>query len=173
MKFDATLVWDVCTQTAPEIHDDRGLMFRTTRVGGSLREYDLVVVPGGKGTDRLKDDRDFAMWLQSTREDAVIASVCTGALLLGAAGFLRGRRATTHAMAFRELESFGAICVDERVVDEGKVVTVGGVTAALDLGLHLVGRYAGQAVRAAIQRQMEYRASPEDFRVPFGPVQGA
>ena len=84
------------------------------------------------------------------------ASVCTDSLLLGAAGFLEGRRATTPPNAFQELERFCGEVVDRRVVDEGDVVTARGVTSAIDLGLHLVERFVGQEGRERIRRQMDY-----------------
>ncbi len=84
------------------------------------------------------------------------ASVCTGALLLGAAGFLKGKRATTHPNNFDELAPYCAEVVDERVVDEGDIVTARGVTSAIDLGLYLVERLASAAARARIAKQMDY-----------------
>jgi transcriptional regulator GlxA family with amidase domain len=77
-------------------------------------------------------------------------------LLLGAAGFLEGRRATTHRSAFQELAKYCLTVVDDRVVDEGDVVTARGVTSALDLGLHLVERFAGTDTQEQIRRQMDY-----------------
>ena len=78
------------------------------------------------------------------------------ALLLGAAGFLRGRRATTHPSAYKELEPYCAEVVRERVVDEGDVITAGGVSASIDLGLHLVKRLAGADARQRVAAQMDY-----------------
>jgi cyclohexyl-isocyanide hydratase len=84
-------------------------------------------------------------------------SVCTGALLLGAAGFLAGKRATTHPNAFEELKPYCAtVIAARRIVDEGEVVTARGVTASIDLGLHLVERIAGREARARIAKQMDY-----------------
>ena len=84
------------------------------------------------------------------------ASVCTGALLLGAAGFLKGKRATTHPNAFEELRSHCAHVVDDRVVDDGGIMTARGVTSSIDLGLYLVERLAGAEARARIATQMDY-----------------
>jgi cyclohexyl-isocyanide hydratase len=84
-------------------------------------------------------------------------SVCTGALLLGSAGFLTGKRATTHPNAFEELKPYcAAVVVDHRVVDEGGVVTAQGVTSSIDLGLHLVERIAGREARVRMAKQMDY-----------------
>jgi transcriptional regulator GlxA family with amidase domain len=88
---------------------------------------------------------------------AVLAAVCTGAMLLATAGVLTGRRATTHHSAWADLEAAGAVLVRDRVVDDGDVVTAGGVTSGIDLGLWLIERFAGpdQAARAA--ERLEYR----------------
>jgi cyclohexyl-isocyanide hydratase len=104
----------------------------------------------------LVDDAGFIAWLKTSAPCELKPSVCTGSLLLGAAGFLEGRRATTHPNAFRELERFCAKVVDQRVVDEGDVVTAGGVTSAIDLGLHLVERFVGREGGERIRRQMDY-----------------
>jgi len=84
------------------------------------------------------------------------ASVCTGSLLLGAAGFLKGRRATTHPNALEALKTYCATVVAARVVDEGDVITAVGVTSAVDLGLTLVARIAGEEARERIAEQMDY-----------------
>src|SRR5262249_44725317 len=91
-----------------------------------------------------------------------IASVCTGSLLLGAAGHLRGLRATTHHKSFELLRPLcGEVVTDRRVVDTGRVVTAGGVSCALDLGLHLVGKHWGADARACVAAQMELPSREE------------
>ncbi|HSC93335.1 MAG TPA: DJ-1/PfpI family protein, partial [Burkholderiales bacterium] len=95
-------------------------------------------------------------WLKGARSVPLKVSVCTGALLLGAAGFLQGRRATTHPSAYKELEPYCGMVVRERVVDEGDVMTARGVSSALDMGLHLVQRLAGADARDRIAAQMDY-----------------
>lgn len=155
MDFIPAMEWELCAFT-PEVRDDRGLRLQPTHVGESLAAYDLLVVPGGFGTRPLTEDAAFLAWLRTAAPCPLKASVCTGALLLGAAGFLQGRRATTHPNAFETLRPFVAEVADERVVDEGEVVTARGVTAAIDLGLHLCRRLAGEQAAAAIKRQMDY-----------------
>src|SRR5438045_7912791 len=154
MGLMPNLGWDVCAYSE-EVADDRGLAFTSNKVGESLRDYQLLIVPGGFGTRALIDDADFVEWLKTSAPCELKASVCTGSLLLGAAGFLEGRRATTHPNAFRELERFCAEVVDLRVVDEDDVVTARGVTSAIDLGLHLVERFVGKEGRERIRRQMD------------------
>jgi transcriptional regulator GlxA family with amidase domain len=149
------ITWDICA-SSKQVADDRGLVFAPTKVGASLQDYDLLIVPGGVGTRALIDDAAFIEWLKTSAACGLKSSVCTGSLLLGVAGFLKGRRATTHPNAFQELERFCAEVVDERVVDEGDVVTARGVTSAIDLGLHLVERFIGKEGRERIRTQMDY-----------------
>ena len=155
MRLSEDFAWDVCAVTN-EVRDHTGLRFAPTRVGEPLGTYDLLVVPGGHAARELVEDAAFLDWLRTAAACELKASVCTGSLLLGAAGFLAGRRATTHPSAFEELKKFCAVS-DERIVDEGDVITAGGVTAAIDLGLHLCERLAGAGAREKIRRQMDYR----------------
>jgi len=156
MGFLPHLEWDICA-LSKEICAGAGLRFVPTRVGGSLRDYDMVVVPGGMASRDLVDDVDFIEWLRTAEACARKVSVCTGALLLGAAGFLKGKRATTHPAAFKDLQKFCGQVVDQRIVDEGEVMTAGGVTAAIDMGLYLCEKLAGREARERIRQQMDYR----------------
>jgi cyclohexyl-isocyanide hydratase len=147
--------WRLCA-LSPQVTDDRGLRIQAEAPGTPLDGYDMLFVPGGFGTRELRHDDDFLGWLRTAAPVPLKVSVCTGALLLGAAGFLRGRRATTHPSVYRELEPYCAEVVRERVVDEGDVITAGGVSASIDLGLHLVEKLAGAQARERIAAQMDY-----------------
>lgn len=155
MKILPEFEWTVCAVT-PMVADDKGLRITPDSVGNSLAGCDLVVVPGGMGTRTLQHDKAFIDWLKSAAPAKWKASVCTGALLLGAAGFLEGKRATTHPSAYEELKPYCAQVIEDRVVDEGPIVTARGVTSGIDLGLYLVERFAGAAARARVARQMDY-----------------
>ena len=155
MNFVPEFNWQICAFTE-EVSDDKGLRFTPDTVAVPLSEYDMIVVPGGFGTRSLQHDKAFMDWLRSADPVKLKTSVCTGALLLGSAGFLKGKRATTHPNAFDELKPYCASVVDQRVVDEGEVVTARGVTSSIDLGLHLVERLAGSEARAGIAKQMDY-----------------
>ncbi|MFO0698149.1 MAG: DJ-1/PfpI family protein [Nitrospira sp.] len=155
MELMSDFVWDICAMSN-EVVDDKGLYVTPTVVGRPLVGYDLLVVPGGLGTRTLQHDQGFIEWLRTSEPVKLRASVCTGALLLGAAGFLKHKRATTHPRAFEELKPYCSQVVDDRVVDEGNVVTARGVTSGIDLGLHLVERLAGAEARARIATQMDY-----------------
>jgi cyclohexyl-isocyanide hydratase len=155
MKIIENFSWNVCAQSA-EVTDDRGLKFKADTVGGTLEGYDMIVVPGGFGTRKLQHDDTFMRWIKTAANVPLKISVCTGALILGAAGFLKGRRATTHPSAYQELEPYCASVVKERVVDEDCIITARGVSSSLDMGLHVVERLAGAEARARVAAQMDY-----------------
>jgi cyclohexyl-isocyanide hydratase len=155
MKIMDDFEWRICSTTR-QVIDDRGLRIEADSVADPLDSYDVLFVPGGFGTRSLQHDGEFVGWLKTAVSVKTKVSVCTGALLLAAAGFLRGRRATTHPKAYQELESYGVTVVHDRVVDEGAVITAGGVSAAIDMGLHLVEKWAGVDARQRIATQMDY-----------------
>lgn len=156
MGFEPTTECEVFALTR-DAWSGAGATLVVERFRPKLDEFDVLVIPGGFATRELVQDTDVVEYLRSFPETRRLASVCTGALLLGAAGRLRGLRATTHASARLELEAWGARFVEERVVDAGPVVTAGGVSAGLDLGLWLVRWLEGDAVAQSIARQMELR----------------
>jgi len=155
MGFLPALTWDVCAMQ-PVARDDRGLSLNATRFNEPLGGYHILVVPGGFGARTLKDDPRFVTWLKTAAPADLKVSVCTGALLLGAAGFLRDKRATTHPAEYDALRPYCAEVVEKRIVDAGNVITAGGVTSAIDVGLYVVERLAGPDVRHKIARQMDY-----------------
>jgi len=123
-----------------------------------IHNYDLLFVPGGMGTRPLRYDQAFLAWLRTAAETPLITSVCTGSLLLGAAGLLDGHRATTHFNEYASLREFIPAVVEEELVDDGRVITAGAVAASLDLGLHLCERLAGAAARERVRASMNYRS---------------
>jgi transcriptional regulator GlxA family with amidase domain len=127
----------------------------------SMPTPDLVLVPGGSGELRARDDQALLTWLRAAQSrDAWVVSVCTGALVLGAAGLLRGRSAATHWLALGELAQFGATPSHERYHFDGKLVTCAGVSAGIDMALALAARIASPAVAQAIQLGIEYDPQP-------------
>ncbi|MEV4641483.1 DJ-1/PfpI family protein [Actinoplanes sp. NPDC049548] len=122
---------------------------------------DVVVVPGGPGQRDHMGDGPVSRWLRAVdRTSTWTTSVCTGSLLLAAAGLLTGRRATTHWLAHDQLAPLGAVPVAERVVTDGKYMTAAGVSAGIDMAFTLAGRIAGAAVAQAIQLAHEYAPRP-------------
>jgi transcriptional regulator GlxA family with amidase domain len=126
-----------------------------------LEAPEVVLVPGGKGSRPLMRDPEVLEWLRSAHESSTwTTSVCTGALVLGAAGILDGKRATTHWAFLDHLSEFGAQPVAERVVEDGKVITAAGVSAGIDMALTLAAQIAGDEVAQAIQLGIEYDPDP-------------
>ncbi|HYB26343.1 MAG TPA: DJ-1/PfpI family protein [Solirubrobacteraceae bacterium] len=122
---------------------------------------EVIVVPGGYGTRALMSDEELLGWLRSADETSRwTTSVCTGALLLGAAGLLDGLEATTHWRLLDKLPEFGATPVARRVVEQGKIITAAGVSSGIDMALTLAARVAGEEVARAIQLAIEYDPEP-------------
>ncbi|MFD9697516.1 DJ-1/PfpI family protein [Lentzea sp. NPDC059081] len=138
------------------------------------QDADVVIVPGGgyaasSGTGvraEIAAGRLPAALAAAVRPDLVLASVCTGALLLAAAGLVAGRPCTTHHRAVADLVAAGGVHVDARVVDDGDLVTCGGVTSGLDLALWLLERFRGADAAGVVQRAMEYERREPLWRAP-------
>jgi transcriptional regulator GlxA family with amidase domain len=153
----------VCGSRRGVLADETGLLrFDVERTFDDVTRPDVVLVPGGVITRRLaRDGAPIVDWLRAVHETTTVTtSVCTGALLLGAAGLLSGRRATTHWLALEQLRAYGATPCTERVVADGKVWTGAGVAAGIDLALELVGELQGAATAQAIQLGIEYDPQP-------------
>ena len=155
MGFMPELRWDICAFTET-VTDDRGLQLTPTTYQAPFAGYDWLVVPGGNGTQKLQHDEAVIAWLHTARDCLLKVSVCTGSLLLGAAGYLQGKGATTHPKFFEALQPYCAEVLDQRVVESGDVITGRGVTSAIDLGLYLCEKVAGEAVTEQIRTQMDY-----------------
>jgi putative intracellular protease/amidase len=160
-RIPQTDVAFVATQPGMKRTDTGMLGLSADRALSDLPDPDIVLVPGGEGNRPLMRDSEVLDWLRSA--DAAsrwTTSVCTGSLLLGAAGLLGGRRATTH-WAYRDtLSEFGAKPAVERVVTDGKLITAAGVSAGIDMGLTLAAKIAGDDVARAIQLGIEYDPEP-------------
>ncbi|MEZ5205230.1 MAG: DJ-1/PfpI family protein [Acidimicrobiales bacterium] len=158
---DAEVV--LCAAEAGRVSDDNGLLhLEVERTFADVPTPDITLVPGGFVTRRLARDRHpIVDWLAAAHETTTCTtSVCTGALLLGAAGILDGLDATTHWFAYDELARYGAHPTEQRVVRQGKVWTAAGVSAGIDLALTLVAEQWGPMVSQAIQLGIEYDPQP-------------
>jgi putative intracellular protease/amidase len=158
---DAEVV--LCAEHRGELADDNGLLhLDIAHTFDDVPSPDITLVPGGLATRKLATpDVPIVEWLRTAHETTTwTTSVCTGALLLGAAGILDGLPATTHWIAYDHLANFGAHPTEERVVRSGKVVTGAGVSAGIDLALTLVGVTHGRDVAEAIQLGIEYDPQP-------------
>ncbi|SEF46041.1 DJ-1/PfpI family protein [Paenibacillus sp. UNC499MF] len=159
--FDKTkgATWDICA-LAPEVKDEQGLTIRAGKIKPDLSQYDLLFVPGGLGTRKLRFRNEFVDWLRQAIEVEHVISVCTGSLLLGAAGFLENRKATTHPKAYELLEPYCKEVVRARIVKDGHIVTGGGVSASIDLGLYVVEMLAGREASDQVKEQIDYPYEP-------------
>ncbi|SFG50683.1 DJ-1/PfpI family protein [Methylobacterium gossipiicola] len=138
-----------------------GLVLTPTVRMADCPALDVLCVPGGVGVNALMTDREGLAFVRERAATArFVTSVCTGALVLGAAGLLRGRRATTHWASLDLLAAFGATPVSERVVRDGNLVTGGGITAGIDFALALAEDLVGRAQAEAIQLGLEYAPAP-------------
>jgi putative intracellular protease/amidase len=126
-----------------------------------LTDPEVIVVPGGYGTRTLMQDENLLAWLRAAHQTSEwTTSVCTGSLLLAAAGILEGLEATTHWLELETLRRFGATPVSRRVVEQGKVITAAGVSSGIDMALTLAARIAGDETAQAIQLGIEYDPEP-------------
>jgi transcriptional regulator GlxA family with amidase domain len=155
MKFLPDLEWDICTFSG-NIVDSFGLEIPATKSGNDLGSYDAIIVPGGFGTRTLMKDEDFINWLRTAAPVPWKVSVCSGSLLLGAAGFLEGRKATTNLLEAETLQQFCKEVSSERVVEDNGVVTGGAVAASLDVGLYMCNTWVGPDAEAVIRSRMNY-----------------
>lgn len=160
-------------EPSEEVTGNHGLRIRPDGWLARDEEIDLLIVPGGSWNDRAES----GAWAEAQRGrlprtvarlysgGTTVASVCTGAMLLSAAGVLRGRPSTTHHRALDELREQGAEIADARVVDDGDIVTAGGVTSGIDLALWLVEREWGAGLAGKIATEMEYERRGDVFQM--------
>jgi transcriptional regulator GlxA family with amidase domain len=151
----------VASAQGGSIESDGGLVFANTTKLEDIERCDLLFVPGGVSATEAALDREYIAQLQRLAAGAkYITSVCTGSLILGAAGLLRGKRAACHWVWRHMLPLFGAIEDAGRVVRDGNIITGGGVTAGIDLALVVAAEIAGPTVAQAIQLGIEYAPAP-------------
>ncbi|KAA8787561.1 DJ-1/PfpI family protein [Paenibacillus amylolyticus] len=155
--FDQTkgTTWDICGLTE-EVTDELGMSVKVNVIKPDLSQYDLVFVPGGMGTRKLKEDIEFVDWIRTAESVSYKISVCTGSLLLGAAGFLEDKIATTHPNVYDLLEPYCKEVMKTRIVKDGNVITAGGVATSIDLGLYLIELFAGQEEADVVKKQIDY-----------------
>jgi cyclohexyl-isocyanide hydratase len=156
MGYMPNLSWDICSFTDSPT-DIFGLKIIPDKIQNSLAGYDVIVVPGGHGTRHLQDDSEFIDWIRTAEHSKYKISICTGSLILGAAGFLTNKKATTNYNEYENLKPYCAEVSEDRIVEDGDVITAGAVSASLDLGLYLCGKWAGQDARNEIRKKMAYR----------------
>ena len=148
-------------QSGPIRTDAKSLAITADYTLQDVTAPDILVVPGGPGQTALMDDGEILDWVRRVNENTKwTTSVCTGSLVLAAAGLLKGLRATSHWLALDQLKKYGAEPSNERVVIEGKIVTAAGVSAGIDMALTLVAREFSDEIAQAIQLGIEYDPQP-------------
>ncbi|MFB6630377.1 DJ-1/PfpI family protein [Streptomyces sp. NPDC056362] len=151
----------VAKKTGPVRNDQGSLALVADRTLAEVPRPDIVLVPGGPDARVAMKDPEILDWLRAADDTSTwTTSVCTGSLILAAAGLLDGRRATTHWLARDELRALGVEPTGERVVFDGKYVTAAGVSSGIDMALHLLGRIAGDETAQTIQLLTEYDPQP-------------
>jgi len=154
-------VVDLVARSLDPVTTDRGMQIVPTVTYASCPPLDVVMVPGGPGQQDLVEDEEALGFLRQQAGSAkYVTSVCTGSLVLAAAGLLKGKRATCHWAAVEHLKLLGAIPVREKVVVDGNIVTGAGVTSGIDFALALAAILAGEQVAREIQLQIEYDPAP-------------
>ncbi|MGW0781019.1 DJ-1/PfpI family protein [Streptomyces sp. NPDC002913] len=151
----------VAERTGPVRNDRGSLSLVADRTLADVPAPDLVIVPGGPGQSDQMENENLLGWLRTADATSTwTTSVCTGSLLLAAAGLLTGRRATSHWLALDVLKAYGAEPTGERVVTDGKYVTAAGVSSGIDMALTLLGRIAGDEHAMTVQLLTEYDPQP-------------
>jgi transcriptional regulator GlxA family with amidase domain len=151
----------VAAETGVYETDTRMLGLNAKLTYDDAPEPDILLVPGGIGSRKLMHHEPTLEWVRSVHERSrFTTSVCTGALVLGAAGVLDGLEATTHWMARDQLAALGATVVERRVVEQGKVITAAGVSAGIDMALHLVARLHSRERAQEVRRYIQYDPEP-------------
>ena len=151
----------VATEPGPKRTDTGALALVADAALGDVPRPDILLVPGGPGQVEAEKDEALLEWIRTADETTTwTTSVCTGSLVLGAAGLLQGKRATTYWLALEELARHGAIPTNERVVFDGKVVTAAGVSSGIDMALTLAARIGGDDLAQLLQLGIEYDPQP-------------
>ena len=143
------------------VRDVRGLVLTPQTTFAEAPQLDVLLVPGGAGVNAAMEDPDIVSFVRQQAAGAkIIFSVCTGAFILGAAGLLKGRRATTHWASHHLLAFLGTVPVNERVVIDGNLVTAAGVTAGIDGALRVAAKLRNEAIARTIQLYLQYAPEP-------------
>lgn len=155
MNYLPDLTWDICSFTGSAA-DNFGLEIKPNKIQNTLSDYDAIIIPGGLGTRRLQFDNEFLNWIKTSKTTKYKISICTGSLILGAAGFLLDRKATTNYQEYEALKPYCKEISNDRIVEDNDVITAGAVSASIDLGLYLCNKWAGHKAQNAIREKMDY-----------------
>ena len=149
------LTWDICS-FSETVSDNFGLEIKPDKIQNSLAAYDVIIIPGGFGTRELPFNDGFINWIRSAEKVKYKISICTGSFILGAAGFLKEKKATTNYREYENLRPYCKEVIKDRIVEDNNVITAGAVSASIDLGLYLCKKWAGLEASDEIRRRMDY-----------------
>lgn len=155
MNYLPDLTWDICSFTN-SVADNFGLEVKPNKIQNSLSGYDTLIIPGGHGTRQLISNVEFLNWIKSSNKTSYKISISTGSLILGAAGFLTDKKATTNYLEYETLKQYCKEVVKDRIVEDKNIITAGAVSASIDLGLYLCNKWAGQQAQNEIRKRMDY-----------------
>ncbi|MEL6303954.1 MAG: DJ-1/PfpI family protein [Bacteroidota bacterium] len=158
------LDWDLCARRKT-VQDSFGLEITVDKVLPDLSTYDMIFIPGGYGTRTLQFDKDFVKWIQTAKTVPYKVSVCTGSLILGAAGFLKNKSATINFKEYEALRKYCPTVLENRIVDDARTITAGAVTSAIDLGLYVCQKLVGVEKTENIRKGMDYHPKAFDIAV--------
>lgn len=147
--------WDICG-VSDEVSDDLGLTIKVDKVKPDLSHYDMIFIPGGMGTRNLRYDDEFITWIKQAERVKYHVSVCTGSLLLGAAGFLKNKKATTHPGVYDLLAPYCSEVIATRIVKDGNLITGGGVSTSIDLALYIIELLVNKDAVTIVKQQIDY-----------------
>ena len=156
------LEWDFCSMEE-SAKDSYGTEILASQIKPDLSGYDMLIIPGGYGTRELRYDEDFINWIKSAEHVPYKVSICTGSLILGAAGFLKDKEVTTHFNEYEALKGSAKKVHTDRIVRDGKVLTAGAVASSLDLGIYICQMLAGESAKERIRQAMDYH--PTEMKI--------
>ena len=155
LNYIPDLSWDICSYTG-NAKDNFGLEVIPHKIRQPLVDYDAIIVPGGFGTRQMVLDAGFIEWIKTAKDAAYKISICTGSLILGAAGFLAGKKATTNYNEYETLKPYCKEVLQDRIVEDGNVITAGAVSTSIDLGLYLCNKWSGQNAVEDIRKRIAW-----------------
>ena len=155
MRYLPNLSWDICSYTNTA-KDNFGLEIVPTKIKNPLNDYTAVIIPGGHGTRTLQFDEQFIQWIKTAENVPYKISICTGSLILGAAGFLKNKKATTNFLEYETLKPYCKEVLTDRIVDDDNTITAGAVSNSINLGLYLCKKWAGAEAEKEIKKRIDF-----------------
>ena len=155
MRYLPDLSWDICSYTNTA-KDNFGLEVIPTKIKNPLNDYTAVIIPGGHGTRTLQFDKQFMQWIKTAENVPYKISICTGSLILGGAGFLKDKKATTNFLEYEALKPYCKEVLTDRIVEDDNTITAGAVSTSINLGLYLCKKWGGAEAEKEIKKRIDF-----------------